>query len=122
MRVVIITSCTGEKVIHHERALTVEDFQQGATHIAAREEELVSLLTPAEELYSGQQHVRLMRGVRVFRQQSLTNLKKPCVALWILSAGYGLIPSTQQVAPYECTFQGMKAKGRCFRPVDCISD
>jgi hypothetical protein len=87
VRVVIITSCTGEKVVHHERALTLEDFQKGAAHIAAREDELANLRTPAEELYSGQQHVRLMRGLRTFRSQC--NDTSSAVDLWILSAGYG---------------------------------
>jgi hypothetical protein len=88
----------------------MEDFQKGATHIMARENELASLLTPAEELYSGQQHVRLMRGLETFRSQSLANDKAPSVDLWILSAGYGLVPANRRLGPYECTFQGMKTK------------
>jgi hypothetical protein len=88
----------------------MEDFQKGAAHVAAREDELASLLTPAEELYSGQQHVRLMRGLQIFRAQFLANDKAPSVDLWILSAGYGLVPANRRLAPYECTFQGMKTK------------
>lgn len=30
------------------------------------------------------------------------------VDLWILSSGYGLIPATRKIVPYECTFQNMK--------------
>ncbi len=66
MRIVVITSCTGEKAVTHERALTLEDFQKGPEHVKARERELASFMKPAEALYTGQQHVRLMRGIKAF--------------------------------------------------------
>jgi hypothetical protein len=44
MRLLIVTSCTGEKALCHERRLTLEDFRKGADHIAAREQELSDLL------------------------------------------------------------------------------
>ena len=39
------------------------DFAQGSNHVAKREKELSDYLTPAQAIYSGQQHVRLMRGI-----------------------------------------------------------
>ena len=67
-------------------------------------------MTPAEFLYSGQQHVRLMRGVRAFRDSSREEGRHGLLDLQILSAGYGLVPGDRKIAPYECTFQGMKSK------------
>ncbi len=83
----------------------LDDFRKGAAHVERREAELSNLLTPAEDLYSGQQHVRLMRGIHGYQS---ANGNKADVDLWILSAGYGLVPGDQKLAPYEYTFQGMK--------------
>lgn len=104
MRILIVTSCTGEKAVTHERALSCEDFAQGKAHVKRREKSLGKYLTPAQELYSGLQHQRLMRGVSALRE----NGSKADLDLRILSAGYGLVPATQKLAPYECTFAGMK--------------
>src|SRR5919197_141690 len=66
MRLLVLTSCTGRKAVRHGRALTARDFQKGLAHVARRERELADLLTPARDLYAGQQHLRLLRGVRVW--------------------------------------------------------
>lgn len=108
MRIVVITSCTGEKRVHHEQALTLADFQTGPDHVAAREREVADLLTPAEELYTGQQHVRLMRGVEALRTNA--HHAEVRLDLWILSAGYGLVPADRRLAPYECTFNDMSRR------------
>jgi hypothetical protein len=107
-RVLVITSCTGDKAVAHEKALTLADFQQGTAHIKKREKELAKLKTRADELYTGQHHVRLMRGVN-----SVGSNGKPAefeVDLRILSAGYGFVTPERKLAPYECTFQTMRAK------------
>jgi len=62
-------------------------------------------MRPASEMYRGQQHVRLMGGVKAFRT---AGNRSDEVNLQILSAGYGLISEDRMVAPYECTFQGMR--------------
>lgn len=110
MRILIITSCTGEKTVTHDRALTLDDFTRGGEHLAKRERELAKLKTAAAELYTGQQHVRLMRGIESILAGDNGNGGAPKVELWVLSAGYGLVPGDRKLAPYECTFQGMKAK------------
>jgi hypothetical protein len=110
MRLLVITSCTGEKRVGDNRALTLEDFQKGAAYVASRERDFVQLLTPAEDLYTGQQHVRLMRGVRAFRERLVASGAAARVDLWVLSAGYGVVPADRKLAPYECTFQGMKRR------------
>lgn len=104
MKLLILTSCTGEKHECDPAQLTLEDFQRGPAHVTAREKEVLDKMTPAEALYSGQQHVRLMRGVDMIREQK----GKTDLEFEILSAGYGLIRSDQKIAPYEATFTGMK--------------
>lgn len=79
----------------------------GAAHVAEREKELKDSLRTAGEIYSGEQHVRLMRGVGERRKDEGGGMK---VELHILSAGYGLIPENRVVAPYEITFATMKSK------------
>jgi hypothetical protein len=103
MKILVITSCTGEKSVDSPDRLTLVDFRQGPVHVAVREAALATLLTPAEMLYSGMQHQRLMRGV-----QSAQESVGLDIDLHIVSAGYGLIPGAKLLAPYESTFIGMK--------------
>jgi hypothetical protein len=105
MRILTITSCTGEKVSSPANQLTLDDFVQGGAHLKKREKELKEFALSAGEIYTGQQHVRLMRGIDAVKE--VTNLK---IDLHILSAGYGMIPADQVVVPYECTFATMKTK------------
>lgn len=104
MRVLIITSCTGEKTLDHEKAPLLADFQKGAEHIEQIHQQLDSLFTLAKDLYSGQQHVRLMRGI----EYSHTLDKPMDIDLYIVSAGYGLVTGDKKLPPYEVTFSGMK--------------
>jgi hypothetical protein len=104
MKLLIITSCTGEKVVDSDRQLTAEDFRQGKAHVSKREKELKELLRSAGEIYSGDQHVKLMAGIGQARATGQE------IDLHVLSAGYGLIPEAQMVAPYEITFATMKSK------------
>lgn len=111
MKILIITSCTGQKAASCANHLTMADFRAGADHIAKREAELAEHVMPADELYTGLQHQRLMRAVREVRSSHQGNGSPDFLELdvWILSAGYGLIPGARPIAPYEATFQGMKA-------------
>src|SRR3954451_4877664 len=81
LRIHVLTSCTGTKV-RTSRAL------------------------PAETLYSGQHHVRLMRGVAEARGEGLK------VDLSIVSAGHGIVPGLAPILPYEQTFQGRSSEVR----------
>jgi hypothetical protein len=110
MRILILTTCTGEKALDHERKLSADDFRSGGEHLAAREKELASLLRPAEQMYTGQQHVRLLRGLRAWQKAHEGNGVGHTVSLFILSAGYGLLSGERPIAPYEHTFAGMKAR------------
>jgi hypothetical protein len=103
MKILIVTSCTGEKATESPEQLTLDDFRKGKSHVAMCEAKLESLMLPAESLYTGMQHQRLMRGVAVARGNSGLEIN-----LNIVSAGYGLVPGSQKLLPYEATFIGMK--------------
>ena len=106
-RVLVLTSCTGEKAVAHARQLTIDDFRRGLEHVRRREQELADLLRPAAELYTGQQHIRLMRGVRALREQVGHGDASVELDVRIVSAGYGLVRGARRLAPYEATFQKM---------------
>jgi hypothetical protein len=107
MKVRIITSCTGKKKHSPENQLTKNDFRwvHEPGQFGTLEERLAAFRTPAQALYTGMQHIRLMDGVQRFREK----FGADSLDLWILSAGYGLIPGDREIVPYECTFQGMRA-------------
>lgn len=65
-RVLVITSCTGEKRFKPENQLILDDFQN-PNRLLEREIELVEYAYPAGELYTGMQHLRLMAGIQVLR-------------------------------------------------------
>ncbi|MEY2976648.1 MAG: tRNA-guanine transglycosylase DpdA [Prochlorotrichaceae cyanobacterium] len=104
-RVLVITSCTGEKRYKPDNQLTLKDFQD-IQQLQQREFALQSFLCPAGELYTGNQHLRLMEGVKALRE----TFGKDVIDVKIISAGYGLVSEDQTIAPYEVTFNGMKAQ------------
>jgi Queuine tRNA-ribosyltransferase len=108
LKLLILTSCTGEKAVDHPDQLTLEDFQKGSVHLGRRELGLQSLLRTAGEIYTGEQHLRLMRGVGAYRTAASGSGGE--IELHVLSAGYGVIPESRVVAPYETTFATMKTK------------
>ena len=79
-RVVVVTSCTNTKVPLGPDGLV-----------------------PAESLYVGEQHRRLMRGVSAFRG-ACPNVE---LDLSIVSAGHGLVGADALVGPYDATFSGV---------------
>lgn len=102
-RILIITSCTGEKRCNPENQLTQEDFKHAA-RLRKRQKQLAEFMSPAGEIYTGMQHIQLMEGVRNLRQ----NLDQLSIEVAIVSAGYGLILESDLIAPYEVTFNSMK--------------
>lgn len=98
-RVLVLSSCTGLKEESSGGGLVMEDFLRGRQHVQARHaSDLEQVLTAAENLYRGQQHLRLMRGVRAARAADAFDLD-----LRILSAGYGVVRASDFLAPYECS-------------------
>jgi hypothetical protein len=102
----VITACTGVKVPSAAPLLTMDDFARGQEHVRAIHSRRKASLVPAEQLYRGQQHLRLMRGVETARALGHR------VSVSIVSAGYGLVAGDESISPYECTFQGMPARER----------
>ena len=102
----ILTSCTGQKQHSPAGELTQADFRHlhDPAAFTQREGELARYRLPAAEMYTGMQHVRLMEGIAAFEKSA----GEGQVDLWIVSAGYGLIPAAREIVPYECTFQEMK--------------
>lgn len=108
MRILVITSCTGEKAVKHDKMPKLEDFQKGNEYLENIHQQLADSFLPAESLYTGQQHVRLMRAVEYAREEHKKDDAKPEIDLHILSAGYGLVKGSKALPPYEVTFTGMK--------------
>ena len=55
---------------------------------------------PAEDLYRGQHHLRLMRGVTEARREGLE------VDVSIVSAGHGIVPGSKRLAPVRADISG----------------
>lgn len=102
MRLMVVTSCTGRKAVDPPGKLTQADFSDSG-RLRQRERALAPFLTPAGRLYTGQQHVQVMRGVERLRRQHGPG----SVAVRIVSAGYGVVSEDRPLAPYEVTFNDM---------------
>jgi hypothetical protein len=100
LRVIVLSSCTGLKAA--SPLLFARDFTRPMDQLESLLAKRESAAVPAEELYRGQHHVRLMRGIEEARMAPHLE-----VELRIVSAGFGLVRGTDKLVPYECTFQGM---------------
>jgi hypothetical protein len=105
MRVVVLSSCTGLKT--RDPVLFPDDFMRPKQGLRGMINDLESERLPAERLYRGQHHLRLMTGLAEARASSHLQ-----VDLRIVSAGYGLVRGSDKVVPYECTFQGHATEQR----------
>jgi hypothetical protein len=112
LRVVVVTSCTARKTVSSPIQLTPSDFVAGPLHLKQREAQLRELLRPAELMYCGSQHRRLMRGVAAFRAAYPTGNPRATLDLYVLSGGYGLIRGATLIAPYDAT---LNKKGKWER-------
>lgn len=101
-RLLVISSCTGNKEETTPKELKLEDFAD-ADRLARREHELASFRRPASVMYTGKQHEYLMLGIDMLRQAYGNNF----IDLRIVSAGYGLIEESQVICPYDVTFSTM---------------
>lgn len=81
------------ETVETPNALAQADFAAGPAHLASRELGLPAI--PAEDLYAGLQHIRLMGGIRAVRAHPERGWS---VDLHILSAGYGLVPANRPLA------------------------
>lgn len=102
-RVLVITSCTGEKRFKPTNQLVLEDFKD-SERLKSRSAELSDFAISASQMYTGQQHLLCVEGIQQLRQ----SLGRNVVDMQIFSAGYGLIPEDEIIVPYEITFNSMK--------------
>ena len=105
VRTLIITSCTGEKRFKLPNQLIQSDFLD-KQKLIMRENELDLYRLAAGEIYTGMQHILLMEGVSLLREK----FGEKVIDLCVLSAGYGVIPESKMIVPYEVTFNNMKGK------------
>ena len=100
--IAVLTSCTSTKQYKPSHELTQKDFADLSADAQGRRiAELSEYTLPAYQMYTGNQHARLIAGIEDLRANGST------VDLHIISAGYGLIGGNQPIVPYECTFSGM---------------
>jgi hypothetical protein len=85
----VITTCTSRKV-----AVETELDRVALPGMAA------PVTLPAERLYAGEQHRRLMAGIAALRDRFP-------VDLWVISARAGLIAGDEEIAPYDESFSGL---------------
>ncbi len=105
VKICILSSCTDKKLYCPPNQLTRDDFQWIHDRRFIQEEaKLEAFRTPASKLYRGDQHKRLLQGIEEYKRNNPAHT----IDLWILSAGYGLIPGKREIVPYHCTFRGMK--------------
>ncbi len=105
MRLLVITSCTGRKKYKPSNQLQHEDFSS-PERLRERTAELKDFKASAAEIYTGQQHLYLMDGLKQLREthgQLVADLN-------IISAGYGLLSEQDVIVPYNVTFQKLKKK------------
>jgi len=101
MRMLVIGSCTGEKDVGNCPYLLKEvDFDESVV-LRRRESEFAQRMKPAVSLYTGRQHTQMMAAVRLLR----STFGQSCCDVAIISAGYGLINESREIAPYDVTFQ-----------------
>jgi Family of unknown function (DUF6884) len=89
-RIRVITTCTSRKLAPVDPGPLAA--LPGLEHHAAE--------VPAEELYTGEQHRRLMRGVNELREHQE-------VEVWVMSARAGLIAGDALIGAYDESFAGM---------------
>ena len=104
-RILVVTSCTGEKRFKPENQLQLDDFKNPVL-LQSRSAELAEYVCPAGQMYTGSQHLRLMEGMSILRQNRVAET----IDLSILSAAYGLIGEDEKIVPYEVTFNTMTSE------------
>ncbi|AYB46279.1 tRNA-guanine transglycosylase DpdA [Paenibacillus lautus] len=102
-RILVVTSCTGEKLYKPDNQLVLKDFQDKQT-LERRENELIDYKVNAGAMYTGSQHLALMSGIQQYRDIGGE------ITLNIISAGYGLLQEEAQIVPYEVTFNTMHSQ------------
>ena len=105
-RIQIISQCTNSKRGSNPDQLTKADFYSSEKELRKRMAEQQKYMHMARGLYTGDQHVRVMRGV-----DRINGRPRGVQAhVRIVSAGFGLVEADDYLHPYNCTFSGMQKK------------
>jgi len=112
IKILIISSCTGEKakMKGQPSELNKRDFERLIPTIVSSPASSwhasipgwSDYLKPAIERYTGEQHKHAVKGLNILREKGVS------VDLNIISAGYGLIKETDQIADYDLTFSNKR--------------
>jgi len=103
VRLAVISSCTGRKAHLPPDHLTMEDLRSTPEELNRRKTELADWALPAIQMYRGEQHLQVVRGLETLRAASGSD----SIRLYIVSAGYGLLDEDEMVVPYEASFSSM---------------
>lgn len=85
-----------------QHMLLEEDFAEPG-RLAEREQQLAAYFAAAADMYAGDHHLELMKGIRLLRK----TFGEEAIDLKIISAGYGLIDEQTLIVPYDVTFAGL---------------
>lgn len=102
MDVLVISACSGSKALDEEK-LNFEDFK--SDDFDEREEQLSDYRLPAKKMYTGQEHEYIKEAVRELEDYVSVDWK-------IISAGYGMLDSDDEIVPYEVTFNDSEVNTR----------
>lgn len=102
MDVLVISACSGSKARDEEK-LVYEDFK--SNNFNEREKQLSEYSLPAKKMYTGQEHKYIKDAVRKLEDHVSLDWK-------IISAGYGMLDSDEEIVPYEITFNDDKIDTR----------
>jgi hypothetical protein len=94
----LVTNCTARKRAGGLATVRARDLGRGSDSARARRwiERLAQQLGPrrsATDLYAGEHWTSALKAA-----------KRPHVQLWVVSAGYGLVPADAQLTNYDATF------------------
>jgi len=104
-KVLVVTSCTGNKYYSPKNMLSLEDFKEPDS-LYRKEVELSKYKMPAIHMYTGKQHEYVVEGLNILR----SNYGHSCIDLMIVSAGYGLLDENDLIVPYNASFSDMRTK------------
>ncbi len=102
LRILVVGSCGKKKLVTAEQVPRCKDIVS-KTDILTWKKRFESYSNPARDMYTGNQHRELVKGVLLLRE--IADIE---VVLKIISAGFGLLDEYELVPPYECSFLGMK--------------
>lgn len=99
MRTLVITPCSAKKRFDTAQPATAADLADPERRRQA-EARLTAFACPAAEMYTGSHHRLVMSSL----QDVWATWGRETIDLSILSAGYGLLDSDEEIIPYDVTF------------------